>query len=143
MRAVVPPSVMPCLPAVPNMAPTMPLTMPLRISPAPRAASQPSTTLSQLVPLSVLADAYRESEPPCSVRTSLTLRGPEPPLSFERRSPYSESSLGASVLLSLRSLSLTQLLPSGSPCLNSRVVIQGPRSGPKDGRRAAHPTPPR
>jgi hypothetical protein len=97
IRAVVPPSVRPWRPAVPKIAPTIPLTIPLRMRPAPRAASQPNTTLTQLVPLSVFEEAYRESELPCSVRTSLTLRGPEPSPSLERRSPYSVSTLGASV----------------------------------------------
>src|ERR671912_2066110 len=60
MRAVAPPSVNPWRPAVPKMAPIIPLTIPLRMRPAPRAASQPSTTLTQLVPLSSSGGAYPE-----------------------------------------------------------------------------------
>src|SRR5829696_8894469 len=60
MRAVAPPSVNPWRPAVPKMAPIMPLTIPLRMRPAPSAASHPSTTLTQLVPLSSSSGAYPE-----------------------------------------------------------------------------------
>src|ERR671916_1110886 len=124
MRAVVPPSVMPCLPAVPKMAPTMPLTMPLRMSPAPRAASQPSTTLTQLVPLSASEDdLYPELRPDASLslRASSTLRGPVPPRPSERTSL--SSTLGASVLPSL--LVIRLLLSSVVLSVCSRASLLG------------------
>src|SRR5829696_7572325 len=50
-RPAVPPSVAEELaPPPPSIAPTTAPTMPLRIRPAPSAASQPNITLSQLVP---------------------------------------------------------------------------------------------
>src|SRR5215218_1374806 len=105
------------------MAPTIPLTMPLRMRPAPRAASQPRTTLTQLVPRSspeVPRDELLAAllAPPRSVLDSPTRReaerpplsqpaservspvGPEP-IGVPLRSPYSVSTLGASVLPSL------------------------------------------
>src|SRR5918997_4888129 len=140
MRAVVPPSVMPCLPAVPKMAPTMPLTMPLRIKPAPRAASQPSATPTQLVPLSASEDdLYPELRPDSSLslRASSTLRGPVPPRPSERTS--FSSTLGASVLPSLfviRLLLSSVVLVGRLACFSLRP---GLRSGPWCGRRAARP----
>jgi hypothetical protein len=47
-----------------------PLTIPLRMSPAPRAASQPSTTLTQLVPRSSSGAAYPELLAECTSRSS-------------------------------------------------------------------------
>src|ERR671920_336726 len=70
IRAVVPPSVKPWRPAVPKMAPTIPLTMPLRMRPAPSAASQPSTTLTQLVPLSSSRGANPEVWPERTSRSA-------------------------------------------------------------------------
>src|SRR5215208_892229 len=50
-RPTIPPSVAEGLaPPPPSIAPTIVPTMPLRIRPAPSAASQPKITLSQLVP---------------------------------------------------------------------------------------------
>src|SRR5919199_2399291 len=98
-RAVVPPSVMPWRPAAPKMAPTMPLTMPLRMRPAPRAASQPSTTLTQLVPLSSSSGTYPEVR---AERTSCS------------------STLGASVL---PCLSVICLLLSSWSCLYMSVAL--------------------
>src|SRR3712207_285344 len=90
-RAVVPPSVMPWRPAVPKIAPTMPLTMPLRMRPAPRAASQPNTTLSQLVPLSSSSGVYPEARPVRASRSS-TLRAPVfPSLRSEEHTPELQS----------------------------------------------------
>src|SRR5215212_5393284 len=63
IRAVVPPSVKPWRPAEPKIAPTIPLTIPLRMRPAPRAANQPRTTLTQLVPLSSSSGVYLELRP--------------------------------------------------------------------------------
>src|ERR671911_2452782 len=123
IRAVVPPSVKPWRPAVPKMAPTIPLTMPLRMRPAPRAASHPRTTLTQLVPRSspevprdellaallspsrslLASPTMREAElPPLSRPASERVSpvGPEP-IGVPLRSPYSVSTLGASVLPSL------------------------------------------
>src|SRR5918995_1872449 len=123
IRAVVPPSVKPWRPAVPKIAPTIPLTMPLRMRPAPRAASHPRTTLTQLVPRSspdvprdellaallspsrslLASPTMREAElPPLSRPASERVSpvGPEP-IGVPLRSPYSVSTLGASVLPSL------------------------------------------
>src|SRR5215211_6150692 len=123
IRAVVPPSVKPWRPAVPKIAPTIPLTMPLRMRPAPRAASHPRTTLTQLVPRSspevprdellaallspsrslLASPTMREAElPPLSRPASECVSpvGPEP-IEVPLRSPYSVSTLGTSVLPSL------------------------------------------
>src|SRR5919107_1278024 len=123
IKAVVPPSVKPWRPAVPKIAPTIPLTMPLRMRPAPRAASHPRTTLTQLVPRSspevprdellaallspsrspLASPTMREAElPPLSRPASERVSpvGPEP-IGVPLRSPYSVSTLGASVLPSL------------------------------------------
>src|SRR5829696_3316618 len=123
IKAVVPPSVKPWRPAVPKIAPTIPLTMPLRMRPAPKAASQPRTTLTQLVSLSVpevprdellaarlspsrsllASPTMREAEPPPLSRPAserVSPVGPEP-IGVPLRSPYSVSTLGASVLPSL------------------------------------------
>src|SRR5215211_7500979 len=57
-----------CAPPAPRIAPTMAPTMPLRIRPAPRAASQPQITLVQLVPsrsASVLRCSARGSSALC------------------------------------------------------------------------------
>src|SRR5215211_4251592 len=93
---------MPWRPAAPKIAPTIPLTMPLRIKPAPRAASQPITTLTQLVPRSSTDAAYAG---PRSARTSLILRGADS--SCLSACTSRSSTFGASVL---PSLSLTCLL---------------------------------
>src|SRR5215217_968448 len=63
IRAVVPPSVKPWRPAEPKIAPTILLTIPLKMRPAPRAASHPRTTLTQLVPLSSSSGVYLELRP--------------------------------------------------------------------------------
>src|SRR5215216_2953427 len=76
--------------------------MPLRIKPAPRAASQPITTLTQLVPRSSTDAAYAG---PRSARTSLILRGADS--SCLSACTSRSSTFGASVL---PSLSLTCLL---------------------------------
>ncbi len=68
--------------------PTTPPTMPLRMSPAPRAASQPKITLVQLVP--------RLGSRPLSSRTSPTRRGAESSLATRRR--YSPRRPGSSSL---------------------------------------------
>src|SRR5918997_4933793 len=82
----------------------MPLTMPLRMRPAPRAASQPSTTLTQLVPLSVLLAFTEPRSDSRSLRASSTRRGP---VSFS-------STRGALVLPSLSVICL--LLPRSLVC---------------------------
>src|SRR5215203_2625333 len=123
IRAVVPPSVKPWRPAVPKIAPTIPLTMPLRMRPAPRAASHPRTTLTQLVPRSspevprdellaallppsrslLASPTMREAEPPPLSRPASERVSPlgSEPIGVPLRSPYSVSTLGASVLPSL------------------------------------------
>src|SRR5215213_8612785 len=133
-RAVVPPSAMPCRPAVPKIAPTMPLTRPLRIRPAPSAASHPSTTLTQLVPLSASEDGtYPEPRlDSWSLRPSSTLRGPDPPRSSARTS--FSSTLGALVfpclslirsLLSDNSVGLlVPLLLGGAFGLGHEAVVE-------------------
>src|SRR5215207_7341313 len=83
MRPAVPPSVAEELaPPPPSIAPTIAPTMPLRIRPAPSAASQPKITLSQLVPRSSLPPRCASREPcpsprgSCSSRSAPTRLGP-------------------------------------------------------------------
>src|SRR5215210_7537711 len=89
-------------PARATIPPTTAATMPLRISPAPSAASQPKTTLVQLVP-SLLSLYLRSSS--CSRRASPTQRVPDSARPSPERTSFS-SALGASVLLSPLVLSL-------------------------------------
>jgi hypothetical protein len=77
--------------------------MPLRMSPAPRAASQPKTTLVQLVPSSF--SLVRRSSS-CSLRASPTLRVPDSARPSPERTSFSPT-LGAPVLPSSLVLSLT------------------------------------
>src|SRR5215210_2266416 len=53
-----PPSVPPCTPKTPRIPPTTVPTIPLRMRPAPRAASQPKMTLVQLVFLYPCDNSY-------------------------------------------------------------------------------------
>src|SRR5215217_3117219 len=102
------------------MAPTIPLTMPLRMRPAPRAASQPRTTLTQLVPRSspeVPRDELLAAllAPPRSVLDSPTRREAErPPLS----QPASErvSPVGPEPPLGFRCAHHTRCPPSARRC---------------------------
>src|SRR5215203_4796332 len=96
-----PPSVPPCTPRAPRIPPTSPPTIPLRMSPAPSAASQPKITLVQLVFL------Y-----PCD--NSYDMPWPLPLSWFRRPSPERtsfSSTLGASVLPFPLVLSLIFHLP--------------------------------
>src|SRR5215207_7072197 len=142
IKAVVPPSVKPWRPAVPKIAPTIPLTMPLRMRPAPKAASQPRTTLTQLVSLSVpevprdellaarlspsrsllASPTMREAEPPPLSRPPserVSPVGPEP-IGVPLRSPYLVSTLGASVL---PSLSVIRVLLSWWSCRSALASL--------------------
>src|SRR3712207_3694755 len=58
------------------MAPTIALTMPLRMRPAPRAVRQPRTTPSQLVPLPSSGEAYPEAR--AAIRLALPARFLDP-----------------------------------------------------------------
>src|SRR5215203_899124 len=117
IKAVVPPSVKPWRPAVPKIAPTMPLTIPLRMRPAPKAANQPRTTLTQLVPLSspevprdeLLAALLRG---PCSLHP---LRGKRSRLRYPDRHP-SASRPWAPSPLGFRFAHHTRCPPSARRC---------------------------
>src|SRR5215207_1631112 len=124
IRAVAPPSVKPWRPAEPKIAPTIPLTIPLRMRPAPRAASQPRTTLTRLVPLSTSSGVYLKLRPS---RTSCS------------------STFGASVFPSLLPLVLIYLLLlvecrqitvalSRALCLGHGAIIEQRSQHPTDDR---------
>src|SRR4051794_9963709 len=121
MRAVAPPSVRPWRPTVPKMAPIIPLTIPLRMSPAPSAASQPSTTLTQLVPRSSSGAAYPELRAERTSRSSTLWAFVLPSLSVIRAL--------LSVVLSVRSLACPLRRALG---LGHRAIVEQCSQDPTD-----------
>src|SRR3712207_2438976 len=137
-----PPSVPPCTPRAPRIPPTTPPTIPLRMSPAPRAASQPKMTLVQLVFLYPCDNSY---DMPWVLPLSW-LRRPSP-----ERTSFS-STLGAPVLPSPLVLSLISfisfpcepqttflLLTLGSVLGHGPFVEQCRRYSPDDGPQDVEP----